>query len=97
MGRKSQEKGEGLKSMERRMSTDCNYSVLSTLMMQFLKKENLYELSKAEVQKMGITAEKNYSIIVFRIALYYRYVNFKNLYGNQSTNLDMATASKKAK
>lgn len=59
------------KNLKRRMNTDCNYSVLSTLLMRFLKEKNIYWASRDLAKKMGIKEEKNYSIIVLRIAFFF--------------------------
>ena len=52
------------------MNTDCNYSVLSTLLMRFLKEKNIYWASRDLAKKMGVKEEKNYSIIVLRLAFF---------------------------
>jgi hypothetical protein len=56
--------------MKRRMSTDCNYAVLSTLLMRFLKLKNLYLESRDLAKRCEIKEVKNYSIIVLRIAFF---------------------------
>lgn len=53
----------------KRMRTEVKYSALATMTMRLLKANNLYVLSTATAKIARIKTQKNFGIIVLRLAI----------------------------
>lgn len=52
------------------MNVDCNYSVISTLLLKFLREKKVLNVISSFAKKSGVKLHKNYSIIALKISYY---------------------------